>query len=90
MFAGDCVLYYSDVNWPRIYNPLQERLDRSVIWSKENRLLLNVNKAKAMVIGNKGTFNVGNRHIILYSTATQNYWQKIVLAIPTCMGFNVC
>ena len=25
MFADDCVLYHSDVCWPRIYNPTQRK-----------------------------------------------------------------
>ena len=73
MFADDCVLYYSDVNWPNIHYRLQEALDIYVAWGKENNLLLNVNKTKAMITGNQcklnglvdpAHFNAGNRQIM--------------------------
>ena len=73
MFADDCVLYYSDVNWHIIHQRLQTALNNYVTWGKENNLLLNVNKTKAMVIGNKcklrslpdpAPFNAGNRQIM--------------------------
>ena len=79
MFADDCVLYYSDVNWPNVHHRLQNALDIYVAWGQRNSLLLNVNKTKAMILGNRGKlntlvdpahFNAGNTQIMFVKQFT--------------------
>ena len=79
MFADDCVLYCSGLNWLNIHNRLQCALDKYIAWGKGNNLLLNVNKTKSMIIGNKAKlnvlndpapFNAGNRQIMFVKQFT--------------------
>ena len=79
MFADDCVLYYSSVNWQNVHQRLQSAVDKYVAWGECNNLLLNVNKTKAMIIGNRcklntlidpAHFNAGNRRIMFVKQFT--------------------
>ena len=73
MFADDCVLYKSGVNWENVYTPLQEMLDVYIQWGNTHCLSLNADKTKCMIVANRGKlksvvypapFNAGNRQIM--------------------------
>ena len=73
MFADDCVLYTEGPTWQFVHAPLQEALDIYIAWGNENCLLLNADKTKSMVLGNRGKLkaitdpapsNVGNSKIM--------------------------
>ena len=73
MFADDCVLYKSGINWENVHYPLQEMLDTYIKWGSDHCLSLNADKTKCMIVANRGKlnsvidpapFNAGNRQIM--------------------------
>ena len=53
MYADDCILYSSGNDWNRMVHTFQPELDNIHLWCSENRLKLNVNKSKTLLIGSR-------------------------------------
>ena len=54
MFADDCVLYKSGIEWKDIHEAMQRMLDEYIRWGFDHCLHLNAGKTKCMIVGNKG------------------------------------
>ena len=50
LFADDCTIYTSQENRSELENSLQKELDNLTRWSNENRMQINIDKTKSMLI----------------------------------------
>lgn len=53
MFADDAVIYYGGKNQEMVSNKINSDLENMVQWLNKNKLKLNINKTKAMLVGKK-------------------------------------
>ena len=57
MYADDCILYTSGNDWKKMCQKIQPDLDNIYSWCVSNRLQLNINKSKVLVLGSKSKLN---------------------------------
>ena len=53
MYADDCILYTSGNDWNRMRLRIQPELDNIYAWCTSNRLCLNIDKSKILVVGSR-------------------------------------
>ena len=53
MYADDCILYTSGNEWNRMCQKIQPELYNVYKWCSANRLRLNIDKSKILVIGSR-------------------------------------
>ena len=53
MYADDCVLYTSGNEWNTMKDDIQPELSKIQLWYTDNRLKVNVEKSKVLLIGSR-------------------------------------